>query len=223
VKKGLFSLIFLLLISATFVGTSSWAQQGSNDVALILEQLKKAQESLEDFTADIKQVKTSPLFTEPVVSYGKMRLKRPDQIWVEMYPPYPNITVLNKGVLLIYFPDEKLAQRYDVAGNPVLAKWLLFFQNPIETLGKNIRLLGEKAGEVVLGIDPAEDLAAFQGIKIAIDTANWMPKRLELVEKNGDRTTINYDNVKINVGIPDSAFQLRLPPDVEIIEPMKHQ
>ena len=222
-KKGLFSLIFLLLISAIFVGTSSWAQQGSNDVALILEQLKKAQESLEDFTADIKQVKTSPLFTEPVVSYGKMRLKRPNQIWVEMYPPYPNITVLNKGVLLIYFPDEKLAQRYDVAGNPVLAKWLLFFQNPIETLGKNIRLLGEKEGEVVLGIDPAEDLAAFQGIKIAIDTANWMPKRLELVEKNGDRTTINYDNVKINVGIPDSAFQLRLPPDVEIIEPMKHQ
>ena len=222
-KKGLVSLIFLLLISATFVGTSSWAQQGSNDVALILEQLKKAQESLEDFTADIKQVKTSPLFTEPVVSYGKMRLKRPDQIWVEMYPPYPNITVLNKGVLLIYFPDEKLAQRYDVAGNPVLAKWLLFFQNPIETLGKNIRLLGEKAGEVALGIDPAEDLAALQGIRIAIDTANWMPKRLELVEKNGDRTTINYDNVKINVGIPDSAFQLRLPPDVEIIEPMKHQ
>jgi outer membrane lipoprotein-sorting protein len=223
VKKGATSIFFLLFLSVIFLGTVTWAQQGSKDVAPILEQLKRAQESLEDFTADIKQVKVSSLFTEPAVSCGKMRLKRPNQIWVEMYPPYPNVTVLNKGVLLIYFPDERVAQRYDVAGNPLLAKWLLFFQNPIETLGKNIWLQEERAGEAVLGIDPAEDLAAFQEIRIAIDTSNWMPKRLELLEKNGDRTTINYDNVKINVGIPDSSFQLRLPPDVEIIEPMKHQ
>jgi outer membrane lipoprotein carrier protein len=223
VKKGLFSLLFLLLLSLAFVGTSSWAQEERDEVAPILEQLKKAQESLKDFTADIKQVKISSLFTEPVVSQGKMRLKRPDRIWVEMYPPYPNITVLNQGVLLYYFPEEKVAQRYDVAGNPVLAKWLLFFQNPIETLGKDIQLLEERAGEAVLSIDPAEDLAAFQEIRITIDTANWMPKKLELLEKNGDRTAINYENVRINVGIPDSSFQLRLPPDVDIIEPMKHQ
>ncbi len=222
-RKNISSLLFFLLFSVAFLGTPCWGQQGSNDVAPILEQLKKAQESLEDFTADIKQVKMSSLFTEPVISHGKMRLKRPNQIWMEMYPPYPNITVLNKGVLLIYFPDERVAQRYDVAGNPVLAKWLLFFQNPIETLGKNIQLLEKRAGEAVLGIDPAEDLAVSQEIRITIDTANWMPKRLELVEKNGDRTTINYDNVRINVGISDSSFQLRLPPDVEIIEPMKHQ
>ena len=222
-KKGLSSIFFLLLLSVVFLDTPTWAQQGSNGVAPILEQLKKAQESLKDFTSDIKQVKMSSLFTEPVVSHGKMRLKRPNQIWVEMYPPYPNVTVLNKGVLLIYFPDERVAQRYDVAGNPVLAKWLLFFQNPIETLGKNIWLQDEKAGEAVLGIDPAEDLAAFQEIRITIDTANWMPKRLELLEKNGDRTIINYHNVRINIGISNSSFQLRLPPDVEIIEPMKHQ
>ena len=222
-RKNVSSLLFFLFFSVAFLGAPCWGQQSSNDVAPILGHLKKAQESLEDFTADIKQVKISSLFTEPVVSHGKMQLKRPNQIWMEMYPPYPNVTVLNKGVLLIYFPDERVAQRYDVAGNPVLAKWLLFFQNPIETLGRNIWLQEEKPGEAVLGIDPAEDLAAFQEIRITIDTANWMPKRLELVEKNGDRTTINYDNVRINVGISDSSFQFRLPPDVEIIEPMKHQ
>jgi outer membrane lipoprotein-sorting protein len=223
VRKGLSSILFFVLFCVVSLGTPSWAQHESKDVAPILEQLKKAQESLEDFTADIKQVKISTLFTDPVVSHGKMRLKRPNQIWMEMYPPYPNITVLNKGVLLIYFPDEKVAQRYQVAGNPALAKWLLFFQNPIETLGQKIWIQEERAGEVVLGIDPAEDLAIFQEIRICIDTANWMPKRLELVEKSGDRTTINYLNVERNVGVPDSSFQLRLPPDVEIIEPMKHQ
>ena len=222
-KKNASLLLFLLLLFVAFVGTFAWAQGEHNDIAPILEQLKKAQGSLEDFTADIRQVKISSLFTEPVVSEGKMRLKRPNQIWMEMYPPSSSITVLHQGVLLYYFPEEKVAQRYDVAGNPVLAKWLLFFQSPLETLGKDIWLQEENAGEVVLGIDPAEDLAAFLEIRIAIDTEHWMPKRLELVEKNGDRTTIHYNNVRINVGIPDSSFQLRLPPDVEIIEPMKQQ
>jgi outer membrane lipoprotein-sorting protein len=220
-RKGTFTLFCLLLSFFISLATSSWAQQESKDVAPILEQLRKAQESLEDFTADIKQIKSSPLFKEPVVSRGKMRLKQPNQLWVEMYPPYPNVTVLNKCVLLIYFPEERVVQRYQVAGNPVLAKWLLFFQNPIETMGKKIWLQEEKEDEIVLVIDPAEDLAIFQEIRISIDTSNWMPKRLELMEKSGDRTIINYLNVRTNVGIPDSSFQLRLPPDVEIIEPMR--
>ena len=220
-RKATITIFFLLFSFFVSLVVPSWAEQESKDVAHIVEQLKKAQEALQDFTADIKQVKISSLFKEPVVSHGKMRLKQPNQLWVEMYPPYPNITVLNKGVLQIYFPEERVVQRYQVASNPVLAKWLLFFQNPIETMGKKIWLQEKKEDEVVLGIDPAEDLAIFQEIRISIDTSNWMPKRLELTEKSGDRTITNYLNIRTNVGIPDSSFQLRLPPDVEIIEPMK--
>jgi outer membrane lipoprotein-sorting protein len=221
VRKGVYSIFFLLFLSTVSLGTPSQAQQEGKDLALLLEQIKKARDAIEDFTADINQVKVSSLFKEPVVSRGRMRFKRPDQIWVEMYPPYPSIWVLHKGVLLIYFPDEKVAQRYQVAGNPALTKWLLIFQNPIEALGKKIWLQEEKADEVVLGIDPAEDLVILQKIRIAIDTSNWLPKSMELVEKGGDRTTINYYNIKTNAGIPDDSFKLRLPPDVEIIEPMK--
>ncbi len=218
-KKTVTSSFVLLLLFALVI--PSWAKQNNKDVAPILEQLKKAQDAIVDFTADINQVKVSSLSKSPVVSRGKMRLKRPDRIWVEMYPPYPTVTVLNKGVLLIYFPDEKVAQRYQVAGNPALAKWLLFFQNPLDTLGKRIWLQEEQTGEVVLGIDPAEDLAIFQKIRLAIDTSNWLPKRVEFVEKNGDCTTINYENIKINSGITDDSFKLRLPADVDVIEPIK--
>jgi len=220
-RKGIFSIFFLLLLSIVSLGAPSQERQEGKDVAPLLAHIKHAQDAIADFTADISQVKISSLSKQPAVSRGRMRFKRPDRIWVEMYPPYPTITVLNKGVLLIYFPDERIAQRYQVAGNPVLAKWLLFFQNPIDTLGKKIWLQEEKAGEVVLGIDPAEDLAIFKKIRISVDTSNWLPKSVELVEKNGDRTTINYDNIKINSGIADDSFKLRLPADAEIIEPMK--
>ncbi len=220
-RKKAFYILFVLFLSLISFGTLPWAQQGGEKLACILDQLKRAQESIEDFAADITQVKSSPIFKETMISKGKMRFKRANQIWVEMYPPYPSITVLTKGVLWIYFPEEKVAQRYHVAGNPLLAKWLLFFQNPIETMGEKISLQEEKETEVVLRIDPAEDLAIFQEIRLWIDTSNWMPKRIELVEKNGDRTTITYRHIRINSGIPDSSFELHLSPDVEIIEPMR--
>ncbi len=220
-KVFCFIFFFLCLSFLVYAVAPCQPQQEAQDLGIILDHIKKAQESIEDFTADIKQVKTSSLLKEPVVSRGRMRFKRPNQVWLEMYAPYPSITVLNEGILLLYSPDEKVAQRYQVAGNPALTKWLLFFQNPLETLGKKIRLQGKKSEEVVLVIDPAEELAVFQEIRIAVDTTQWMPKRLEMVEKTGDRTAIHYHNIMLNSGIPASSFKLRLPSDCEIIEPMR--
>lgn len=220
-KESGFCMVFLLLLLLIPWGAPARAQQEGGDLTYVMEQLKRTQESIEDFAAEITQVKSSAIFKEPVVSKGKMKFKRPEKMWVQMYPPYPTLTVLAEGVLWIYFPEEKVAQRYQLAGNPSLAKWLLFFQNPIETMGKKISLQEEKEGEVVLNIDPEENLALFQEIKLWIDTSKWMLKRLELVEKNGDHTTITYHEIRINSGIPDSSFELHLPPDVEIIEPMR--
>ena len=220
-RESAFCIVFLLLLLLIPCGVPAQVQQQGGNLAYVMEQLKRTQESIEDFAAEITQVKSSAIFKEPVVSKGKMRFKRPEKMWVQMYPPYPTLTVLAEGVLWIYFPEEKVAQRYQVAGNPSLAKWLLFFQNPIETMGKKISLQEEKGGEVVLNIDPEEDLALFQEIRLSIDTSKWMLKRLELVEKNGDHTTITYHEITINSGIPDSSFELHLPPDVEIIEPMR--
>ncbi|OGP83563.1 MAG: hypothetical protein A2Z08_06030 [Deltaproteobacteria bacterium RBG_16_54_11] len=215
-------LVVLLVSFGPWVAPGT-AQQEAKELASVLEQCKKAQSAIADFTADIKQVKKSSLMEKSVVSRGQMRFKRPDQLWVQMSPPYPSITVLDKGVLLIYLPEEKQVQRYQVAGNPALAKWLLFFQAPLETLGKRIWIQEVRADTVVLRLEPAEDLALFKEIKISLDTTIWMPKHVELLEKNGDRTTIFYDNIKINTGITDTSFQLDLPSGVEIIEPMRRK
>ncbi len=66
-RKGSITFFFLLLLLFSLV-IPSWAQKTNKDVAPILEQLKKAQDALQDFTADINQVKVSSLSKTPVVS-----------------------------------------------------------------------------------------------------------------------------------------------------------
>ena len=219
-KKSVYFVIFSFMFTA-ILPISVRSQQNQDRVASILQQVKQSQDLIQDLTADITQVKDSVMLIRPSVSKGKMLFKRPNKILVEMYPPNPSVTLLSEGVLWIYFPEDKVAQRYQVAGNPHLAKWLLVFQNPVETMGRRISLEEERKGEVLLALDPAEDLIMFQTIRLSIDTGNWMLKQMELVEKNGDRTTITYHYAEINHGIPDARFELQLPPDVDIIELMK--
>jgi len=157
----------------------------------------------------------------PLISKGTMYFKRPDCIRLDMFPPNPSVTLLSEGVLWIYFPEDKVAQRYLVEKNPQLTKWLLVFQNPIATLGERVALGPETKKTITLTLDPAEDLVIFQDISLVFDKSTWMLHTLDLKEKNGDHTSITYTYTAVNAGIPDNLFQLQLPPDVDLIEPLK--
>jgi outer membrane lipoprotein-sorting protein len=41
---------------------------------------------------------------------------------------------------------------------------------------------------------------------------------MEMIEKNGDTTSIRYSNMKVNTGLTDSDFEIHLPKDVKITE-----
>ena len=41
---------------------------------------------------------------------------------------------------------------------------------------------------------------------------------MEMVERNGDTTLLRYSNIRVNTGLIDSDFQIRLPKDVKITE-----
>ena len=213
--------LFPALLLLGLIPLTSWAADHEVRLASILREINRTQHEIRDVTAEVTQIRTGPLMTTPLVSKGTMYFKRPDRIRLDMLPPNPSVTVLSEGVLWIYFPDDKVAQRYHVQDNPNLTKWLLVFQDPIATLGQRVTLGRETGTTATLILDPAEDLVIFQNITLSFDTSRWMLQSLELQEKNGDHTIINYQYTSINGGIPDTRFALRLPPDVDVIDPLQ--
>lgn len=51
-----------------------------------------------------------------------------------------------------------------------------------------------------------------------ISKEDWMVTGMELVEKNGDTTLLRYSNIRLNTGLTDSDFELRLPGDVKVTD-----
>ena len=184
----------------------------------VLKEMKRAQEVTFDMSARLAQEKILKGSVNPIIMKGKIKLKKPDKLYMETLPPNRTITVLNGTELLVYFPSEKVAQKFDLSKDPTLAKWLRFLQDPVSEIERAGVLEGEKEGKVILRLDPSGEFDFFKSIRLWVDIRVWLPVQIELVEKNGDLTITTYTDLVTNTGIGDEEFEIKLPPDVEVTE-----
>jgi outer membrane lipoprotein-sorting protein len=53
---------------------------------------------------------------------------------------------------------------------------------------------------------------------MSISKKDWIITGMEMVEKNGDTTILQYSNMKMNTGLSNSDFEIRIPKDVKVTE-----
>ena len=51
-----------------------------------------------------------------------------------------------------------------------------------------------------------------------MDQTKWIPIQSQLTEASNDYMIVKFTNIKMNVKIPDSAFDLKMPKDVKTIK-----
>lgn len=184
----------------------------------VVKRIKESREKIKDFSADLLQEKKLSLLKEKVVSKGRVRFKMPDKIFIEFFHPEASQMVYDGKTFLLYFKEEKMAERYQVQGNPMVEKFLLFSRDPFQERLAQWRILEDRASFLTLEILPKVKDSFFVKTSMWISKKDWMMTGMELVEKNGDTTTFRYSNIKINTGLSDFDFQIQLPKDVKITE-----
>jgi outer membrane lipoprotein-sorting protein len=217
-KKWLGFLMVFSLLGAAPVHSLS---QGPMDRDFIFRQLARVGNEVEDFSADFIQEKRISLFRKEIVSHGTIQFKRPDKVLIEVFDPDPSLMIVEGNSLWLYFKRERVAQRYSVAGNPVLKRFLAILNNPFKGEWGRVTTMSEEDDSVVLDVMPGEAEAIFSKITFWVSTQDWLIRRLALYEKSGDVTILSYENIRVNTGIPDSRFRVDLPANVEILQPLQ--
>lgn len=210
-------LIFFTLIFSIFLPLAS-IEAGPLTVDEIIGRIKEAREKTEDFTADLLQEKKIFLLKEKVLSKGRVRFKKPDRIFIEFFHPEASQMVYDGKTFLLYFKEEKIAERYQVQGNPVVERYLLFSKDPFQEKLAQWRIVEDRESFLIMEILPKVKEAFFVRTKIWISKKDWMITGMEMVERNGDTTTLRYSNVRVNTGLSDSDFEIRLPKEVKVTE-----
>lgn len=70
----------------------------------------------------------------------------------------------------------------------------------------------------VFDLAPRFDKVAkrLQGMTMWVHPVHFLPTRLRYVEADGDFTDIQFENMRVNEGVPDDHFELEMPTTVEV-------
>jgi outer membrane lipoprotein-sorting protein len=126
--------------------------------------------------------------------------------------------VFDGKTILLYYKEEKLAERYSLRSNPMAERYLLFSKDPFQEKLAEWRILEDRESFLVMEIIPKVKDPLFVKTRLRVSKKDWMVIGMEMIEKNGDTTSIRYSNMKVNTGLTDSDFEIHLPKDVKITE-----
>ncbi len=185
---------------------------------------------ISDLTASFQQKKFTPLLKKPLVSAGSVLAKGSAMLW-DTRTPEPTVMRVDAKEVTIYYPKQKTAEVYPLAGQlsavaasplPRLAVLLEHFKftaaNPAD--------LGQREDDGVLAfrlapIDPGIR-EHVDHVLVAIDANRAFIKTFEMTDSDGERTLIEFSDVKINSGVDDHRLDLRLPAGVKTVRPLEN-
>jgi len=210
------SIVWLLLLFSLFSLTA-------DDVALKTE---KKLLSLDSVKADFEQVYYSGSVSTPLRERGKFTFRKPDSMKWEYKDPEEKIFLFKKGNFFFYDPEENQLMKGSFSEEDPEAEIFNLLSGK-----KSLRVHyiiefspfpSEKTDVFQLKLTP-KDEEEHSLILLEIDKKTWLIGKAILFDWAGNKNEYRFTKIKTNVRIPKNFFELKLPPDVEIIEKLKNQ
>lgn len=172
---------------------------------------------VDSLSAEFEQVQIDENGEVVQSASGVFLLERPDRFRWEYREPYRQVIVSDGRALRFY--DADLAQvTVREIGDTLRA-------TPAQLLAGGTGLDQAFAVESVSGADggldwarliPRADDGDFREIRIGLEDDR--PVRMELDDRLGQTTRIDFDALRVNRGIGDGRFRLELPDGVEVVD-----
>lgn len=204
------------LIIILFVCCSLFSQESIED---LLINMQKAQSEIETLQSNFFQKKTSKLFKTPQELSGIIYFKKPDFIKWEYTNPKNYIIFIQRDKFQIYYPALKKVKEGKVVRLRGKIFSVLFAQEPLEKLKSYFTIeLRKRKMEYILILSPQvyKLKKYWKSWTLTINRSNFLPISIEILEKDGDLTYIEFKDLKVNIKMEDEIFKLKLPPDVTV-------
>ncbi|MGA8659204.1 MAG: outer membrane lipoprotein carrier protein LolA [Chthoniobacterales bacterium] len=213
-------IISLLLAIPSLVHASPLNRSETEDLVKRIEALHLAKPSLQ---ANFREERHMAMLKDPVVNEGKVWCTLPDKIRREIGGNTPSTTVIDGKKMVIYYPNFKEEELYDLERRPVLRDSLqaltagLDFQQVYNFY--NIEAAKEgNVYQIVLTPKTSALRKVVRSVVLTVDP-NLAPARVDFESARGEKVSITYSNVR-REAIPESMFQFTTPPGTNVTKPL---
>jgi chaperone LolA len=208
--KRLFCLLTLLALSFA---------QTAQEVALRVE---NAIRSYRSFQANFEQFYYSATISTPLHEKGKLYFKKPNLMKWEYQDPEEKVFLIKDDLFWDYNKEEKQLIKYDLSQGEQNTEVISLLSGKVSLLDNYSVELNpfptENANTIQIKLTPKDEEFADTFLLLEIDEKTWFIQTLISFDWTGNRTEFRFSKIKTNVTLQNKTFELRVPPDVEIIE-----
>lgn len=192
-------------------------------VDALLERVRLEQSTIESLQASFVQHKESAMLLEPVEAHGSFAFAAaPDRVRWEYETPNPISILILDEEMTTWYRDIQQAERISVGKQSQrVLKYLgagSSMDDLLEYFELTLTLPTDTSQPYIFDLAPRFDQVAkrLQGMTVWIHPEYFLPTRLRYIEADGDVTDLQFENMRINEGVPEEHFVLELPTTVEV-------
>lgn len=203
--------LLILLFVFVSVHLSLTAQQGE---AQIRQAITQAASAMKTMQCDFTQTKHLRMLNDKMTSKGRMYYQQTNRLRWEYTSPYSYTFILNDDKVLL--KNKQRNDVIDVNKNKLFREIARIMMNSVVgtslTDDKSFKsTIATNGNEWIASLLPQrKDLKQlFQKVILHFSKKNAMVKQVELIERNGDRTVIELNNIRTNEKISADMFTIR--------------
>src|SRR5215467_9423943 len=202
--------------------------QGTYTLEQVFAKMDEVAKTFRSTQSDIERTHVTILVNDKDVSSGKfyyVREGKEPRVRLDLAKPANQQLLIDKGKLQIYTPNLKQVQEATLGEHQDKVEMFmaLGFGQSSQDLKRNfsVSLAPDEVVDgkmtTVLELKP-KNSAMFKSVQMWMDQEKWVAAQIKTTENSGDYMVLNFSNVKLNAGIPDSVFDLKMPKDVRVIK-----
>lgn len=216
-RKLIISLLFALPSLTQAVPLSQ------SETQELVRRIQSASESRPSIEANFLEERQTGLLRQPLRNEGKIWATLPDKIRREISGTTPSATVIDGNNMIVYYPNLKEEEVYDLEKRPMLKDALqaLTAGLDFQQLNNFYYVQASKEGATYQIRLTPKTASVSKIVKWVAVTLNQelLPSHVELETARGQKVDIRYSDVH-HGAIPNSMFQLTPPPDTKVTHPL---
>jgi outer membrane lipoprotein carrier protein len=184
-----------------------------------LDAIQSQYEKVLTFEADFTQQSYVKMMNQTQSVKGKVQIKKPGKMRWVYGAPDTQILISNEKTLWLYVPDEEQATKVPVESIYSSNTPALFLAGKGKlTQAFNVESVIEEDPNIIVTLVPKDEEQGLARLVLVADKKNYQITGSTVYDKLGNKTEIRFNQIRVNREIPEEQFQLKTPPNVEILD-----
>ena len=204
-------LFFIVLVVVFSLHVSGQTKLTAEQQKQLVEKIDKAASAMKSMQCDFTQTKSMKLLKKEMKSNGVMYFKQPNKLRWQYTSPYDYTFIMNGDKVRI--KSTKSTQDINVQGNKIFRQITNIILNTVT--GGGLKSASDFTVEVYksdkgyfakLYPKKKEVKQVYNVIEIYFNSSLTMVSSVRMIEKTGDETLVNLNNLKANASINEKMF-----------------